>query len=67
VNDDQRQRAEAFASIGATEREVITDALLDHVNSLNLEDRRGATMIVHYFMRQCRALKRARTRTPKDG
>ena len=45
----------AYASLGAVERELIADDMLDYANGLGPEDRRGATLVIHRFMRLCRA------------
>lgn len=58
-------RPAAYASIGAVEREIITDDLLDYANQLDPALRQGATLVILRFMRQCRAEHKDKTRGEK--
>ena len=59
-------RLTAYASLGAQEREVIVDDLLDFTAAMQPEDRRGATLVIHRFMRMCRAQVREKRQAPKQ-
>ena len=65
LTDEAKLRFQAFAAINALDRETITDTLLEYSNTLAVEDRRGATLMVHFFMRSCRALRRVAQQRPK--